>query len=161
MDRVLAFFARRTLDPQVAADLTAETFADAYMHRSRIEDRGDLGAAWLFGVARHKLAHYYRRGRVEERARRKLAITTPLLAPADLEQLDDHAGLTETRGLIREAIQELPDEQRIALVMRVLDDRSYDEISKRLGCSQQTARQRVSRGLRALRSRIEPELKGV
>jgi RNA polymerase sigma-70 factor (ECF subfamily) len=46
----------------------------------------------------------------------------------------------------------LPQDQREAVRLRVLDERTYAEISQRLGVSEQTARARVSRGLRALRA---------
>src|ERR687888_372763 len=59
---VLRFFARRTLDPEAAAELTAETFAQAFVSRTRFRARGLGGAGWLYAVARHQLARFHRRG---------------------------------------------------------------------------------------------------
>src|SRR3954454_513908 len=70
---VLGFFMRRTGNAELAADLAAETFAAALLGASRF--RGDGNAlAWLYGIARHRLMRSIERGRVEDRARRKLAM---------------------------------------------------------------------------------------
>ncbi len=52
-------------------------------------------------------------------------------------------------------IQQLPVEQRNALVARIINERSYEEIAAELRCSKSVVRQRVSRGLRTLRSEVE------
>ena len=55
----------------------------------------------------------------------------------------------------------LPEEQRRAVELRVVDEHGYDDVAGVLGVSEQTARARVSRGLRALVAalqRAEPVL---
>jgi len=52
---LLRYFARRTLDPEAAAELTAETFAEAFASRHTFTDRGMDGVAWVYGIARHQL----------------------------------------------------------------------------------------------------------
>lgn len=68
---VLVYFARRTRDAELAADLTAETFAQALASRGRFRPRRAPARAWLFGIAAHVLARSLRRGRVEDRGRRR------------------------------------------------------------------------------------------
>src|SRR5918997_840227 len=52
---LVVFFARRTYDPEAAADLMAETFAKAYLGRRRFRGSTDEAArAWLFGIARRR-----------------------------------------------------------------------------------------------------------
>src|SRR4051794_23237729 len=80
---VLGYFARRTGDPQVAADLTAETFASAIASQRRYRPTGAPALAWLFKIASRRLADYERRGAVERRMRRRLAMRTPRLEPED------------------------------------------------------------------------------
>ncbi len=65
---VLAYFVRRTRDPEVAADLTAETFAEvvSQLRRRRTQVREPLG--WLFTIARANLIDFQRRGQVAGRA---------------------------------------------------------------------------------------------
>src|SRR4051794_41404926 len=76
---LLGYFLRRTRDPELAADLTAETFAAALdgCHRFRPERGPAVG--WLYGIARRQLAHAQRRGAGEDRARRRLGMAPPEL----------------------------------------------------------------------------------
>ena len=67
---VLAYFLRRTHDPEVSADLAAEVFAAALMSCRRFRPGRAPASAWLFAIAEHKLSHSRRRGRVEDRARK-------------------------------------------------------------------------------------------
>ena len=69
---LLAFFQRRVRDPEVAADLTAETFAAALVARKRF--KGGNEAAWLFSIAQHKLTDYRRTGSAETRMRARLGM---------------------------------------------------------------------------------------
>src|ERR671929_1292915 len=70
---VLGYFARRTRDPEAAADLTAETFASAIVAQRRFKPGGAPATAWLFTIASRRLADYQRRGYVDERMRRSFA----------------------------------------------------------------------------------------
>jgi RNA polymerase sigma-70 factor, ECF subfamily len=54
-----------------------------------------------------------------------------------------------------ELVQELPEDQRAAVLARVVDEREYPEIAVGQGVSQAVVRQRVSRGLAGLRRRWE------
>ena len=65
---------RRTGDGELAADLTAETFAAALASRRRFDPAKGPAIGWLYGIARHKLARTLERGRVEDRARRTLGM---------------------------------------------------------------------------------------
>lgn len=147
---VLAYFLRRTGRPDLAADLTAETFVRALDGRGRFSAELGEPRAWLFGIAHNVLASSARRGRVENEARQRLG--TPPLALTD----DDLARIEELTGLdAMSALADLPEEQREAVSARILDGDGYDEIAAALDCSESVVRQRVSRGLRMLRTRLE------
>jgi RNA polymerase sigma factor (sigma-70 family) len=149
-DVVLAFFLRRVARPELAADLTAETFAAALAsRRSHDPERGDA-RGWLFGIARHVLAGSLRRGRVEDDARRRIGLERLVLDDAALARVEELAGAPALA-----ALADLPDDQRTAVAARVVDDRSYAELAATLRCSESVVRQRVSRGLRTLRARLE------
>jgi DNA-directed RNA polymerase specialized sigma24 family protein len=65
-DALLGFFVKRTYQPEVAMDLVADTFAAAFADRRRFDGSGDEAAtAWLYGIARHRLADFLRRGKIE------------------------------------------------------------------------------------------------
>ena len=149
VNSVLGYFARRTGDPEVAADLTAETFASALTARRRFRPGGAPASAWLFAIAARRLADYHRRGRVEARAQQALAMErVPLGAEAAemIRLLGDDAAVS--------MIVMLPADQRSAIRSHVVDERGYGEIAADQAVSEQAVRQRVSRGLAALRSRI-------
>ncbi|MGA9858441.1 MAG: RNA polymerase sigma factor [Solirubrobacteraceae bacterium] len=150
--QLLGFFYRATRRADVAADLTAEVFASALQSAPGFDPGRGSARAWLFGIARHELADTWRRGRVEDRARRELEIEALVLSDASLARIEDELG---GGGDALELLRELPDEQRLAIEGRVLDDRGYDELAASLQCSPSVVRQRVSRGLRSLRARLE------
>ena len=154
--RMLVFFMRRTFDLEAARDLTAETFAQAFRDRRRFRGRTDAEAtAWLFGIARNLLSHYARKGRVEDKAVRRLGVRLPAITTDDHERVVELAGLGELRAHVSAAFAELSDDQRAALRLRVVDELSYPEVAASLGVSEQTARARVSRGLRRLAEIVE------
>jgi RNA polymerase sigma-70 factor (ECF subfamily) len=154
---VLVFVARRTFDVVIAADLTAETFALALCSWSRLRDRSaDEARAWLFTVARRQVSRYFRRARVERSAIERLGIRVPVLHEDDVAAIERRAGLSQLRAALRVELDRLSDEQRDALRLRVVEDRSYEEVARLLGITEQAARARVSRGLRALARSLEP-----
>ena len=98
-EAMLGFFARRTFDPEAAVDLVAETFATAYVSRSRVRGDGDeVLAAWLYGIARNLLADWHRRAGVERRALARLGVERRPLTDAELDRIDELAGLGELRA---------------------------------------------------------------
>ena len=149
---LLAYFQRRTRDPEVAADLTAETFAAALASRGRFVSRPTPASVWLFAIARHKLTDYHRRGSAEDRMRRRLGIAR---VPVESEDAEMIGWLGEEVAL--QLVSELPPEQRDAVWAHVLEDRDYGDIARESVTSEATVRKRVSRGLSALRARVGGE----
>ena len=147
---VLRYFAKRTLDPEAAAELTAETFAQAFASRGSYRDTGANGVAWIYGIAKHQLGRFFRAGTVDREARRKLGMPLRALDPEDYERIEDLVDLAPIREALREAMTTLPDDQRAALELRVIDELPYPTVAERLDCAEAAARQRVSRGLRCL-----------
>src|SRR4029077_7545284 len=68
-ERVYCYHLSRSRDPHAALDLTAETFAQAWLCRARFRDEaGGSAGPWLFGIARHILLVSVRRGSTERSA---------------------------------------------------------------------------------------------
>ena len=148
---VLAFFRRRTPGPEEAFDLAAETFAAALAAVPRFEPGPQPASAWLFAIARNKLSESVRRHRVQDKARRALA-----MAPIELD--DEAIELLETtasRAL--DLLESLAPEQREAIEGRYLEDRGYPELARDLSCSESVVRKRASRGLAVLRTQFREE----
>jgi len=156
-EALLAYFARRTLDPEAAAELTAETFAEAFASRGRFRDRGAGGAGWLYGIARHELGRYFRSGAVESRARRRLGMPERDLSPHDYERIEELIDFERVGRAIAQAFSLLSEEQREAMTLRVVEGRSYREVAELLRCTEETARARVSRGLKRLTRLLETQ----
>jgi RNA polymerase sigma factor (sigma-70 family) len=154
--QLLAFFARRTFDVVVARDLTAETFAQAFQHRRRFRGSTEAEAgAWLYGIARHQLSRYARTGSVRRKAVERLGIRLPEVSEDDHERVVELAGLADLRSRVAAAYSDLSGGQREALRLRVIEELPYPEIAATLGVSEETARARVSRGLRRLADAVE------
>ena len=158
---LLAFLARRTCAPEVAVDLLAETFALAFEDRRQFRGHDDEAArAWLFGIARHRVTDYFRRGDVERRALARLGVDRRPRTDAEYDRLEELAASCALRDRGAGGRAALPPDQREALRLRVVEERPYDELARTLGITEQTARARVSRALRALRrSHVTAELK--
>jgi RNA polymerase sigma-70 factor, ECF subfamily len=146
---VLTFLLRRTRDPEIALDLTAETFAAALL---ALADRPPVitGSAlpWLLTIARNALIDSYRRGRVESAARERLALEPVAITATDIEQVLQTAAEIDLLGRLA---AELPADQFQALQARVLEERGYEEIARDLDCSAAVVRKRVSRAMSTLR----------
>lgn len=145
LDAVTAYVAGRVQRPDLTFDL-AETFARALRHRRRYDERRGPAIAWLLQIARNLVIDAARRRRVADDARVRLGMTPVSLDDDALEQVEERGRLD--LGL---ALAALPPEQRDAVLLRVVADRPYPEIADQVGCSAQVVRQRVSRGLAALR----------
>lgn len=138
---------RRRLE-WAASDLTAESFAQAWLSRRSFRDEADGSALpWLLGIARNVARESARRNEVETRARRRLGLTTDLAS-------EDGYGAVEDRlspsAALTDALETLTDHEREALELRVVNELSYDDLADRLGVRPAAARLRVSRALRRL-----------
>jgi RNA polymerase sigma-70 factor (ECF subfamily) len=154
-DDLLAYFYRRVLDAEVAADLLAETFAIAFERRGHFRDRGKPGGAWLYGIAAKELSHWYRRQAVELRAVKRLGIDVPPLDDESIARIEALVDSGERRAAVAEALETLPDAERRAVELRVVDELGYAEIAARLSCTEGAARVRVHRGLARLNRLME------
>jgi RNA polymerase sigma-70 factor (ECF subfamily) len=72
------------------------------------------------------------------------------LPPEDYERIEDLIDFAPIREALVEALDTLSDDQREAMRLRVIDGLGYAEVAQRLRCTEQSARQRVSRGLRKI-----------
>ena len=148
---LLRFVYRATGRADIAADLTAEVFAAALLAAERYRPGERPALAWLYGIASHKLADSRRRGRVEDEARRRLALEPLAIDDEELARVQEMAD----PGAAEAAVLTLPPAQRDAVLARIVDERDYAEIAAQMRCSELLVRQRVSRGLRALRAQIK------
>ena len=79
------------------------------------------------------------------------------LTDDDIAHVDVLIDLARDGTPATRAFAELPPDQSAAVRARVIDEQDYADIASRLECSQAVVRQRVSRGLRAMRATLEEE----
>jgi RNA polymerase sigma-70 factor, ECF subfamily len=155
---LLLYFQRRVHEPELAADLLAQTFelairgGQAFRGSSESEISG-----WLWSIARNVLSEQERRARSEQGRARRLERARITLSDREIERIEELAGLAELREAVRKRLAVLPDEQREAVRLRVLEDVPYQEIATRMSTTAEVARARVSRGLRALNIALRDE----
>ncbi len=143
-----------TPDMATAADLTAETFAQALVSLHRFRGATDESArGWLYGIARNLVRRYHRRGRVELATCRRLGIQLDH-DPDELAEIESQIDAEIRAPDLTHALNTLPDTQRQALQLRVVDEMDYDEAAALMGTTELNARIRVSRALKALSTRL-------
>jgi RNA polymerase sigma-70 factor (ECF subfamily) len=153
--RVLAYFYRRILCPHTSAELAAETFARAFEVRHKFDPERGTAMGWLMGIALNLYRQWSYKGEVSSLVRERLRVETPTLFEDDLAEIESLIDLARLRGALRDALADLSDPLRDAVMLRVALDLPYPEVADRLGCSIGAARVRVSRGLESLFLHIE------
>ena len=149
--RVSVYFLRRVFDPEIAFDLTAETFALALERRRQFRgDSAQKEQGWLFAIARSLLHGYWRKRRIERAAIARLGIERPGLGIEDIESLHRQAGIETLRVRLAEALDAVRPEQAAAIRARVLEEREYVEIAAEFETTPEVIRARVSRGLKTM-----------
>ena len=154
-ERILLFLVRRVLDVDTAFDLLSETFATALERRHQFRgSTAEEEQGWLYSIARSELSHFWRDGKVERIALARLGVGVPALSDPEIERIEQLAGINDLVPALQDAMASLPEDQRRAVELRVVEEHGYAEVASILGVSEQTARARVSRGLRALAQRL-------
>ncbi len=129
--------------PDLAEDLLHDTFIQAVRGLDRLQ-RADSARAWLFSIARHLGLNAVRR------ARPTLPLSEGLTA-APVPEEDPR------RLRMREAIGDLPEPQREALVLRLAQGLSYEEIAEVLAIPVGTVRSRLHNAVKNLRERLNQD----
>jgi RNA polymerase sigma-70 factor (ECF subfamily) len=138
-----------------ASDLTAETFAQAWLSRRRFRDeRSGSARPWLLGIAGNVLRSSARHDRIETAARKRLGLPLDLATEDGYERVEEQLS---PRQLLAAAFNELPEHERSAVHLRIVEELSYDEVADRLAIRPAAARLRVSRGLRRLAVAVQED----
>src|SRR5262245_41939812 len=107
---ILGFFGAVTRRPEVAADLTAETFALALESVASFDGSRGNARMWLFGIARNVLSQSARHGRVDSAARRRIGMDALVLRPEHVELIEQLIA-AEGDAIVARWLAELPAEQ--------------------------------------------------
>ncbi|MCU1238425.1 MAG: polymerase, sigma-24 subunit, subfamily [Candidatus Solibacter sp.] len=152
-DKIYSIALRFSGDESLAMDIAQDTFLKLY---SSIADfRGDaLFSTWVYRlVVNSCLDHKRRSWRTIPMADDLLAV---LRAPGDALQA---VLCNEVSERVQRAIEKLPVEQRIVVVLRYTEGLAYEQIAEAVGCSMGTVASRLNRAHKALERRLA-NLKG-
>jgi RNA polymerase sigma-70 factor (ECF subfamily) len=137
---VYRFAVHMTGDPAAAEDVTQDVFMAVIHEAGRYDPRRAAVLSWLLGIARNHARRRLSKNRALE----------PLRAAADAMVIssDPVAGLTRERQIaaLRQALHALPLAYREAVVLCDLQELSYADAAKVLGCPLGTVRSRLHRG---------------
>ncbi len=153
---VVNYLNRMVQNQGVAEELAQEAFLRVYRARASYEPSAKF-RTWLYRIATH-LALNSLRDRRYERAGQRIDATEPDRRP--LELADDRANreqqlLAESRlEAVRQAIGNLPEKQRAAVLMHKYEEMDYVQIAKILGCSVSAVKSLLFRAYETLRGRL-------
>ena len=140
----------------VAEDLVQEAFLRVYRAAPKYEPTAKF-STWFYTVVTNLCLNYKR-----DRARDKLRLlsggddessTLENLAQAD-EPEHDRLDNNERAAKVREAIAELPENQRMALILSRYEDKSYEEVAEILGTTVAAVKSLTSRARETLRDKL-------
>jgi RNA polymerase sigma-70 factor (ECF subfamily) len=142
---------------QPAEDATQEAFISAFRHLERF--RGGSFRAWLFRIASNACYDELRR----RKARRTVSLDEPgdrdddraIDPPSVAASMEEHAEQTELRESIQDALAQLPEDQRLALVLCDVQGMDYSEIAVVMSCSLGTVKSRINRARSRMRALLQ------
>ncbi len=155
VDAVQRFVARRIADPHLAADLTAEVFLAAIDAAASYRPRRGAPALWLFGVARNVVNSEFRRAAREKQVNAHFQARR-LLADDDIVRVQERIDAETRSRELYAALDGLTDAERAVFELSALDGLSATEAARALGIRPVTARVRLHRARRALRTELAP-----
>lgn len=141
-DRVYAYIARRVRDRDQAEELTAEVFHQALANLARFEWRGVPFAAWLLRIAANAVNDRW-----------KSAARESELPDDGLEEAGVDRAI-ERQAMLAKLVDSLPEDQRLVIVRRFVDQRSIREIAQELNRSEGAVKQLQFRALQSLKERV-------
>lgn len=149
--RVLSFFYGLCRDGTLANDLCQETFLRIWRIRKRYQATGSF-PSYLFGVARMIwLEHLRKLQRTRRLGIRSEAEPDEVAVDRHERRPDFRARRTEVHNHILDALEELPEEQRMVFVMRNIEGLSLEDIAAALDCPVNTVRSRKLLAVKKLR----------
>ncbi len=142
------FLCQRVKDVDDAADLVQHTLMQAFSKITQFDDILSF-KAWLYKIALNLSKNHFRS---KERQRIDQTREPERLDIADTKQPYNHRLYDEQTNVLKEAIEQLPDRQKLALKLRVFHELSYEEISAAMDCPVGTAKANFHHATKSLRS---------
>lgn len=146
--KIFGYLKSRTRSEQLASDMIQEVFIK--IHKSKhLYNHLFPTLPWLFSITNSVMIDGLRR----ESRKKEIFNQDPdqYAFPAESD--------SESRSALMPLLQELPEHQQVALQMRYIDEKTFEEISERLNTSPTNVRQLISRGVKQLKKIVKGESK--
>jgi RNA polymerase sigma-70 factor (ECF subfamily) len=143
-----------------ASDITQEAFLKAYKSIKKFNAKSSFGT-WIYRIAVNVC--------IDELRKRKKAKLYPIVHNDDLDEKghklvvdtndlpEERMEKRETRKKVRQAINRLPEDHRAVIVLRDIQERSYQEIADILGLNIGTVKSRINRARSSLKEEIQKQ----
>jgi RNA polymerase sigma factor (sigma-70 family) len=151
VDAVMAYFARRSADPQVVADLTADTFVAVITHFGSFDPGKGTARAWVFGIAQRVYASHCEAYSQQQRKLQRLAGRREL-DPDQVEELLDRIDAERIGRDLIARLARLPEGDRAVIELVDLIGLNPKEAAAALGLKPGTVRMRLMRTRARLRN---------
>lgn len=142
---------QRCDDADLAADLTQETFAEAFQDLDRFDGKGTF-AAWLYAIAHNRLRMHWRRQRVRRLVSLDWLVESGAATPVRLHEPDGSTSCHD-RDILVQVFAGLTPSLRDALLLHSLDGFTAPEVADILHISRSAAERRISRAREQFRQR--------
>jgi len=160
---VMNLAARTLRDPTEAEDLAQNVFVQVFKSAARYQTTAKF-STWLFTIARNLCLNEIRR-RARHQAE-SMDAPHPEQGDQPLHQFEDKQTASPPERLlhgeladkIEQALAELPENQRLAIVLCRQEELSYEEIARVLRCSESATKSLIHRGRETLKQKLKPYL---
>ncbi len=159
-DRIYGLVRRLLGDRELAEDVTSEVFLKVHRAAHRLDPSRDPGP-WLIAIAYNACRDVWRSAAYRIGRRSSSLEGTPALVEtlsAGIDEPERDLLRAEQKRLVQEAIQELPDPLRAAVVLHAYSGLGHEEIAKLQGIGHAAARKRYSRALEAMGQALREKL---
>lgn len=162
MDALYAMACRMTRNPVDAEDLVQDSLVRAMRGRESFSEGTNL-KAWLFKILTNTFINKYRRGSLERevlRGPQSKPLTDGWVSVATMRQMFDSENQALRPMVEREvlkALDGLPEEFRMVVLLSDVEDLSYKEIAEVVGCPIGTVMSRLHRGRRMLQESLRDQ----
>jgi RNA polymerase sigma factor (sigma-70 family) len=156
---VTAYFARRSRDPQLVADLTADTFVAVITSFEAFDPRKGTRRAWTFGIARRIYASYCEASSHQQHKLQRLAGRRDL-EPDQVEELLDRIDAERAGRDLVASLAALPERDRAVIELVDLAGLRPKEAAAALGLAPGVVRMRLMRTRARLRKHTTNQIRG-
>ena len=150
--RVKGYLLRLGLDGGRAEELSQEVMVAVWRKAATFDRSQASVATWIFRIARNRRIDAFRR---DQRA--ELDAEDPIWRSEPEQAADDRVEASQREARVREALADLPEDQREAVRRAFYEELSHSEIAERTGVALGTVKSRLRLAFVKLRARLEGE----